>query len=148
MFRAAWIALLAVEGIFLLFGIGDVILGTDADPAIVESIADQSWINIERSYPLLANVINLYVRSQGFTITMLSIISILITVNAFRRGEKWAWFALWVWPVWMASIFFQFNIADRHPDFAAPPPMLSAPVFFGITLLALVLSYRKFFSKV
>jgi hypothetical protein len=54
---------------------------------------------------------------------------------------------LWIWPLWQAFIFIVFVTAPRQPDFPPPPPMLSAPVFFTVTLLALILSYRKFFPR-
>jgi hypothetical protein len=81
------------------------------------------------------------------TLIVLSILSIAIILNAFKQGERWAWYTLWIWPVWMAWIFVSFLVADRQPDFAAPPPMLSAPVFFVVTSLVLVTTYRKFFPK-
>lgn len=147
MHRNAWIVFIVVAVVFVIFGIGDVIRGTDADPAIAESIAGEPWEEVQSTSPKLANLIDLMVRSQGFTIAILSILSIAITLYAFRPGERWAWYALWIWPIWNVAIFLSFFTADRQSDFAAPPPMLSAPVFFTITFLALVLSYRRFFPK-
>ena len=147
MHRNAWIVFIVVAVIFVLFGIGDVIRGMDADPAIAESIAGETWENVQSTSPALADLVDLVVRSQGFTITILSILSIAITLYAFRPGERWGWYALWIWPVWNVAIFLTIFTADRHSDFSAPPPMLSAPVFFSITFLALVLSYRRFFRK-
>ena len=145
--RNAWVVLLIVAGIFTLFGIGDVIQGMDADPAIAESITGVGWEDVQATSPTIADLIDLMVRAQGLSITVLSILSIAITVNAFRRGERWAWYALWIWPIWNLAIFLFFFTADRQTGYAAPPPMLSAPVFFSITFLALVLSYRKFFPR-
>jgi hypothetical protein len=89
----------------------------------------------------------MYVRSLGASILVVSILSLAITLTAFRRGQRWAWYALWVWPLWNVAIFVLSFTAERHPDFPPPPPMLSAPVFFTVTLLALILSYRRFFPR-
>lgn len=145
--RNAWTVFMVIAVIVVLFGIGDVIRGMDADPAIAESIAGLSWEDLQNRSPRTANLIDLMVRSQGFTLIILSILSIAITVYAFRPGERWAWYALWIWPIWSAAVFLLFFTADRQPGFASPPPMLSAPVFFGITVLTLLLSYRRFFPK-
>ncbi len=145
--RNAWIVFIVIAVIFVLFGIGDVIRGMDADPAIAESIAGIPWEDLQDSSPAIAYLIDLMVRSQGFTIIVLSILSIAITLYAFKPGERWAWYALWIWPIWNLAIFLFFITADRQTGFTAPPPMLSAPVFFSITFLTLVLSYRKFFPK-
>jgi hypothetical protein len=120
----------------------------NADPAIAESISGVAWEDLQASSPRLANLIDLYVRAQGGSLVVLSILSISITLTAFRRGERWGWYVLWIWPLWQAFIFIVFVTAARQPGFPPPPPMLSAPVFFTVTLLALILSYRKFFRRV
>jgi hypothetical protein len=145
--RSAWIALIVVGVIFGLFGLSDVILGMDADPAIAESITGVPWEDLQASDPQVANLIDMYVRSLGVGLLVVSILSLAITFTAFRRGERWAWYALWVWPLWNVAIFFLSFTAERHPDFAPPPPMVSSPVFFAVTLLALILSYHKFFPR-
>lgn len=146
--RHSWKVFILVGTIFGLFGIGDVIQGMSADPAIAESITGVAWENLQASSPRIANLIDLCGRSLGMGIIIVSVLSIAITLTAFRRGERWAWYALWIWPLWMASIFILFFIADRQPDFPPPPPMLSAPVFFIVTFLGLILTYRKFFPRV
>jgi hypothetical protein len=145
--RAGWIALTVVGAIFGLFGLSDVILGMDADPAIAESIAGVAWEDLQASSPRIANLIDMYVRSLGAGLLVVSILSLTITLTAFRRGERWAWYALWVWPLWNVAIFGLSFTAQRHPDFPPPPPMVSAPVFFTVTTLALILSCGRFFPR-
>lgn len=145
--RNVWVLLLIVASIFALFGIGDIIRGMDADPAIIESILGTDWESLKDTDPTLANMVNLMARAQGASIAVLSILSAAIIVGPFRRGEPWAWYVLWLWPLWNLSIFITFFTADRSPDFATPPPMLSSPIFFTLTALALIVSYRKFFPR-
>ena len=87
-----WFILIAV--IFGLFGIGDVILGMDADPAIAESITGVAWPELQASSHRIANLIDLYVRVVGMHLIILSIITVAITLVGFRQGEKWAWYVL------------------------------------------------------
>lgn len=145
--RSAWIALIVVGATFGLFGLGDVILGMDADPAIAESITGVPWEDLQASSPQIANLIDMYVRSLGSVMLVVSILSLAITLTAFKRGARWAWYALWVWPLWNAAIFGLSFTAQRHPDFPPPPPLVSSPIFFTLTLLALILSYHKFFRR-
>jgi hypothetical protein len=145
--RHGWKVMIAVSIIFGLFGIGDVLQGMNADPAIAESITGVEWEELQASSPRIANLIDLSVRSTGASIIFLSILSISITLTAFKEGKRWAWYALWIWPIWNLSIFILFFMADRHPDFPPPPPMLSAPIFFITTFLVLLLSYRQFFPS-
>ena len=145
--RHGWKVLIVVSAIFLLFGIGDIIRGMDADPAIAESITGVEWEELQASSPKIANMIDLGVRSSGASILVLSVLSIAIILFAFRQGERWAWVVLWIWPLWMTLIFVFIFAAERQPGFPPPPPMLSAPIFFVITVLTLVMTYRKFFPK-
>ncbi len=138
---------MVVAAIFGLFGIGDVILGMNADPAIAESLTGIAWEDLQASSPETANLSHPSGRSLGSSILSPSILSMAITLTAFRPGERWAWYALLIWPLWNAAVLILFFTAKRHPDFSPPPPMLSAPVFFSITALALGLSYRKFLPR-
>jgi hypothetical protein len=145
--RSAWIALIVVGAIFGLFGVSDLMQGMDADPAIAESVIGRPWEDLQASNPRIASLIDMYVRSLGAGILVVSILSLAVTLTAFKRGERWAWYALWVWPLWNVAIFCLSFTAERHPGFPPPPPMVSSPVFFTVTLLALILSYRKFFPR-
>jgi hypothetical protein len=145
--RSAWIAFIVVQAIFLLFGVSDLIQGMNADPAIAESITGVPWEDLKSSNPQIGNLIDMYVRSLGAAILAISVLSLAITLVPYRHGDRWAWYALWVWPLWNVAIFALSFTAERHPDFPPPPPLVSAPVFFAVTLLALVFSYRKFFPR-
>jgi hypothetical protein len=145
--RSAWIALIVVGAIFGLFGLSDMILGMDADPAIAESLAGIAWEDLQATQPRVANLVSMSSRSLGAAIFVVSILSMSITLTAFRRGERWAWYALWVWPLWNVAIFGLLYTAERYPGYPPPPPLISAPVFLVVTLLALILSHRRFFSR-
>jgi hypothetical protein len=145
--RHSWKVLLGANAIFVLFGLGDIVQGMRADPAIANSLTGITWEELQRSSPGIASLINLQVRSGGAQLVILASLSILICLRGYRRGERWAWYTLWAWPLLMAFLFLLFVTADKHPDFPPPPPMISAPIFFVIFVLALLLPYRKFFPK-
>lgn len=143
--RYSWVVFLVISVLFVLFGIGDVILGTNADPAIVESITGIEWDVLQAASHDVATFINLSARMLGLTLLCFSLLTVAITLTSFRQGHTWAWYALWIWPIWYASLFILTFTAERSPDFPPPPPMMSAPIFFLITALTLLLSYRRFF---
>jgi len=145
--RHSWKVFLLISIILGLFGMGDILQGMSADPAIANSITGVAWEELQVSSPKIANLIDLQVRSGGSQLVMLSILSIAICLAGYRRGERWAWYTLWVFPIWTALAFVTFLTAERQPDFPPPPPMLSAPVFFVVSVLALLLPIRKFFPK-
>ncbi|MDX1612767.1 MAG: hypothetical protein R3300_00580 [Candidatus Promineifilaceae bacterium] len=143
--RHAWIVPAALSVIFLLFGIGDLMLGQDADPAIVESLTGIAWEELQATTPAPAYAIDLGVRAGGQQLIVIGILSLAIVLKAFRPGQRWAWWVMWIWPLWMAGIFLLLFTADRQPGWPAPPPLISSVVLFIFALLAQVLSYRKFF---
>lgn len=63
----------------------------------------------------------------------MGILTVAIAATAFRRAERWAWFAMWVWPVY-------FIMHGVLRGVWGP-----AGVFLGVSLLALLLSYRRVF---
>jgi hypothetical protein len=74
--RRGWIILLIVSIIFLLFGIGDIIQGMDADPAIAEGLSGLDWDEVKESQPNLARLITWQTRAGGGNILILSLFSI------------------------------------------------------------------------
>ncbi len=145
--RHSWKVLLVISIIFALFSIGDILQGMSADPAIANSITGVTWEELQISSPAVASLIDLQVRSGGVQLFILASLSILVCLSGYRRGARWAWYALWMWPLLMACIFLMFVTAERHLNFLPPPPMISAPFFFIISVVALLLPYRKFFPK-
>lgn len=145
--RHAWKVLFALALIFALFGAGDLILGASADPQITESVAGRSMDEIERSDPRVGNLINLHVRLGGAWILSGSILTMAISATAFRRGERWAWYVMWAtFPLLVALIYAVYFSTELVPG-PLPPPMLSAPLFLVLSIVALLLPYRKFFPK-
>jgi len=145
--KHGWKILIGISIIFGLFGLGDLIQGMNADTAIAESILGIPWEEARESHPEAADLIDLQVRAGGAQLLLVSVLSIVVCLVGYRRGERWAWYTFWIFPAWMISIFMLFFTADRQPHMPAPPPMLSAPIFLAIAVLVLLLSYRKFFPK-
>jgi hypothetical protein len=65
-----------------------------------------------------------------------------ITLTGYRRGEKWAWYTMWSVPVLLIcnALFSAIFTGDASQ-------MLQFIPITIITLLGLLLSYRKFFPR-
>ncbi len=145
--RQGWKVFLIISLIFGLFGFGDLMQGMDADPAIAESIIGATWEQTQTTSPEVAQLIDMQVRAGGVQLIVLSALSIVVCLLGYRRGQRWAWYALWIFPVWMVSTFLLYFTANRSLDMPPPPPMISAPIFFVITVFTLLLTYRYFFEE-
>ncbi|MEE9181034.1 MAG: hypothetical protein V3U33_00485 [candidate division NC10 bacterium] len=145
--RLGWIILLVVSVIFALFGLGDILLATAADPAIVQGITGMTPEELGAVSPEALILANYQTRAGGAAFLIIGLLAATIAWTGFRRGERWAWYALLTLPLLNVLIFV---VVYASVDFSAgvlPPPLLSAPVFLVITVVGLLLPIRRFFPK-
>ena len=145
--RYGWVILFAVAVILALFGIGDLIQGSAADTAIVEGITGMTPDEIGAADPRIRVLIDQQARAVGGAFVVLGLLAAGIAWTSFRRGERWAWYALWTLPLLSALIFVVMFVSVDFTTGVLPPPLLSAPIFLGITVLGLLLPIRRFFGS-
>jgi len=78
-------------------------------------------------------------RAIGVATTGMGIFGVMITLRAYKRKEKWAWFTLWYYP-----IFWTIHLAGELPP---GNDHIHQIVFIVISLLGLLLPVRQFFSR-
>jgi hypothetical protein len=80
-----------------------------------------------------------YLRAIGAASIGMGLFGAMITVTAFRRRERWAFFALWYYPTfWIAHLVGSLPPGKDH---------IHQVVFIVLSLLGLLLSLREFFPK-
>jgi multisubunit Na+/H+ antiporter MnhF subunit len=78
-------------------------------------------------------------RAIGVATTGMGIFGVMITLKAYRRKEKWAWFTLWYYPIfWTIHLVGGLPPGNDH---------IHQIVFIVISLLGLLLPIRQFFSR-
>ena len=78
-------------------------------------------------------------RAIGVATTGMGIFGVMITLRAFRRKEKWAWFTLWYYPIfWTIHLVGELPPGNDH---------IHQIVFIVISLLGLLLPVRQLFSR-
>ena len=100
--RIAWILILVVDVGFVLWGGGaaaapDGLVGPGGKailPAAFEGFSGASWSALVSTSPLTARYMILLYRTYGMYNVAFGLVTTAITVTAFRRGERWAWWAL------------------------------------------------------
>ncbi len=111
--KAAWISLAVIGAAIFLFGL------------------------VVAIWPGPSDI--LYLRAIGVAYTGMGIFGILIAVIPYRRGERWAWFSLWVYPVfWSAHLLGNLPPGQDH---------IHQVVFIILSLASLLVSMRGFFSR-
>jgi hypothetical protein len=63
-------------------------------PAAFEGYSSTSWSEFASASPQIAGYIRLMYRMYGIYCSLFGALASAIAVSAFRRGERWAWWAL------------------------------------------------------
>lgn len=141
--KYAWVIFLII-GILVLAGGIPHMLGINTDPALVSYIAGQTIEEIENSNLLLFNLYHFYFKGGGLSDIGVAFFLIVISINAYRKGERWSWYALWFVPLFFSLWIFVSLPLPADAKAALLPPLF---VFIVLSLLGLLLPIRKFFPK-
>src|SRR5574337_791623 len=102
--RIAWILILIVDVSYIAWGAGaaaspDHLLGPRGKailPAGYEGYTGGSWSALASTSPLIAGYMTLLYRMYGIYNVLFGLMGSAVALTAFRRGERWAWWALLV----------------------------------------------------
>jgi len=102
--QIAWILILTVNLAYVAWGaaaaaLPDQLLGPGGKailPAGYEGYSGGSWSQLVRASPLNAGYMTVLWRMYGIYCVLFGFMSSAITLTAFRRAERWAWWALLV----------------------------------------------------
>jgi hypothetical protein len=100
--RFAWIAIVIADAGFLAWGAMAALLpqflpGPGGTPIVIagyQGFTHGSWAELVATSPKTAEFITLVFRLFGVLCATFGIVGVFIAANAFRRGERWAWWAL------------------------------------------------------
>lgn len=139
--KYAWI-------IFLIIGFGILTtaiphaLGVNTDPALVQSISGKTIESLQVNSPEIFNLYNFYFSGGGLSDLGFASFIIVISLTAYRGGQKWAWYAFWIIPLyflsWIALSFYLIPTSSSSL-------ILPLTLFTTLSLIGLLLPFRKFF---
>lgn len=145
--RYAWV-LLAITGLpFLMFGISALLFGLSLSdtpvglPGGSDAVASTTglpWDQVVAENDTAMRLLRGVSRVAGLGFLALGVLVVTVVSIPFRRGQRWAWFALWVVPAFMIGLLLH----EREGDFVAMPAVLLV-----LSLAGLLLPSRMFFSK-
>jgi hypothetical protein len=100
--RIAWLLILLVDAGDAAWGgmaaaLPDRLLGPGGTPILTagyEGFSRGSWTDLANRAPMAARYMVLLFRMYGVFNLLFGLMAIAITVTAFRRGERWAWWTL------------------------------------------------------
>ena len=101
---AAWLVVVIADVGLLAWGAGAALLpqrlpGPSSEPILpagYEGYTGASWEQLTATAPKTAGYITLVFRMYGIYIVAFSLLAFAIAATAYRRGDRWAWWALLV----------------------------------------------------
>ena len=102
--RVAWVVILIADAGLLAWGamaalVPERLLGPGSAPILAagyEGFTHGSWAELAATAPRTAEFMELLFRMFGTGNVEFALLAIVVTATAFRRGERWAWWALLV----------------------------------------------------
>jgi hypothetical protein len=142
--RRAWWPLAAFTVLAALFGLGDVLAGATADALIPLGLVGLSPADLQAETARGFRLYDYAARSGGLLLIVIGIALTLIVVIPYRRGEPWAWWTMWLFPIWAAAVVALLVAFGIAPNQAPPPPMISGVLLGAIAAGALLLDRPRF----
>src|SRR5215470_14044378 len=102
--RVAWILILIVDAGYVAWGamaaaLPDHLAGPGGTPILIagyEGFSTGSWSALATAAPMTAKYIGVLFRMYGIYCAVFGLMASAIAVTAFRRGDRWAWWAVLV----------------------------------------------------
>jgi hypothetical protein len=102
--RVAFLLILITDAGFIAWGamaalLPDHLLGPGSEPILkaeYEGFTGGSWSELTGTSPAIASFITILFRMYGTFNVVFGLLGVTIAATAFRRGERWAWWALLV----------------------------------------------------
>jgi hypothetical protein len=140
--KYAWVVLLALGVLWVVVGFNQIFFQDELLESDVELVTDISWSELKALSPVATDFVRWLYGAMGLLKTSWSFLILAITLTGYRRGEKWAWYTLWLVPILLVSSAL-FN-ASFVGDFSLTLEWIPITT---VSLFGLLLPYRKFFPR-
>ena len=130
-----------------VIGLWPLILGIKEDASIPLGITGMTASELEAASAQGYRLLDFEVRSGGMALIMIGTLLSTVLLGAFRQDRPWAWWVMWVLPIWGASTFGLILAIGVAPGQAPPWPMISGPIFAVFSTSLLLVSAPQFFGR-
>ena len=142
--RVPLVVLVAISVVLVLFGVGDILQGPDADPGITRAISGSDPGDVRAAEPTGFRLYDFAIRMGGLNLVIIGLLLIAILVGPYRADQRWAWTTMWLLPAWALAVPAVYIAFGPAPGQAAAPPMISGPIVAVVTGLSLLRDRRRF----
>jgi dihydroorotate dehydrogenase len=140
--KYGWVVFLALGLLWLVVGLTPIFNPEEYLDNEIQHVIGMSLSELEASFPEATEMVRFQFGTVGVLKTSWSLLVLSITLWPYRKGEKWAWYTMWLVPAVLVSqgIWYSVYLGDFNE-------MLRYFPIVTLALVGLFLPYRKFFPK-
>jgi len=140
--KYGWVVYLFLGLLWLVVGFSQLFTTKVLLEDVAQNIIGMSLSELEASSPVATKVVLWQHMTQGNLKISWSLFLLAITLTGYRKGEKWAWYTMWLAPAVLVcqAILDAIFLGDVNQVLKWIP-------ITSISLFGLFLPYRKFFPK-
>jgi hypothetical protein len=134
-----WILLFIVA---LLQSISGTFLLLFSGAEVFESDTGVAWTELLNVFPSVAEQYSMAQQSSLVTSLAVGLFSLAVTYFAFRDGQRWAWYTMWLLPASMIPGTVLLAQTENQAGIA-----ILGGAFIALAAAGLLISYRKFYPR-
>ena len=129
-----------------VIGFSPVISGINEDPSIPLGISGMTAAQLEAASPQGYRLLDFQARSAGLALVVIGTLLSAVLIAGFRHDQPWAWWVMWMLPVWGAAVCVLILAIGVAPGQLPPTPVFSGAVIAVLSTALLLVSAPRFFG--
>jgi hypothetical protein len=145
--RHAWQLLLGMTALISVIGLNPVKEGIREDPSVPLAFTGMTADQLQSDNPGSFRLIDAQARFGGLDLIVIGTLFSAILATAFRRNERWSWWAMWMLPLWGVAVpatILRTGLVDGQ---APPSPLFTGPAIAGLSSALLLIAAPRFFGR-
>ena len=145
--RHAWQPLLGLTALIAIIGLYPVRKGIHEDPTVPMAFTGRTADQLQSDNPESFRLIDIQARFTGLDLIVIGLLLSAIVATGFRRNERWAWWSMWLLPLWAAAVTATIARTGLVEGQAPPSPMFTGPAIAVASSALLLISVPRFFGR-
>jgi hypothetical protein len=142
--RHGWWVLVLFAVAIVVFGAMDVVMGAAGDRVIALGLTGRTHAELIAESPDAFRLYDFTRRTQAWAVVTTGLLLLGILFGAYRNGQRWAWWVMWLMPAWSLTVPAMYLIFGLVPGTPPPPPVISGSIVGVISVMVLLLDRGRF----